>query len=71
GAGGEVSYRLCGREGHHHHLICRVCGRTVEVAGAGVEEWARRMGAAHGFTEIEHVVELTGTSRDCARRRAA
>ena len=27
---GETLYRRCSR-GHHHHLVCRDCGRTVEV----------------------------------------
>jgi energy-coupling factor transport system substrate-specific component len=31
-ADGEVRYRRCTTEDHHHHLVCRVCGRTVEVA---------------------------------------
>lgn len=29
---GEALYRLCS-SGHHHHLVCRSCGRTVEVEG--------------------------------------
>src|ERR1043165_7927730 len=33
---GETLYRRCGSTGHHHHLLCRVCGRTVEVAGTAV-----------------------------------
>ena len=27
---GEAVYRRCS-SGHHHHLVCRRCGRTVEV----------------------------------------
>src|SRR5881275_3040294 len=27
---GEALYRRCGSDGHHHHLVCRRCGRTVE-----------------------------------------
>ena len=29
---GEAIYRLCG-DAHHHHLVCRNCGRTVEIEG--------------------------------------
>ena len=36
---GEAVYRACST-GHHHHLVCRVCGRTVEVEGPTVEAWA-------------------------------
>ena len=33
---GEALYRRCSPQ-HHHHLVCRACGRTVEVAGPAVE----------------------------------
>lgn len=58
---GEVLYRLCGADArHHHHLVCRVCGRTVEVEGRGVERWAEEVAAKNGFSEVDHTVELIG-----------
>jgi Fe2+ or Zn2+ uptake regulation protein len=39
---GETAYRRCSR-GHHHHLVCRSCGRTVEVEGPAVAHWADKM----------------------------
>lgn len=68
---GESLYRACRSEGHHHHLICRRCGRTVEIEAADVEEWARRVAAQHGFTEAEHVVDIFGLCAECAPRREA
>jgi len=65
---GEAVYRRCARREHHHHLVCRSCGRTVEIDGPGVESWAAQVGAAHGFTDVQHTVELSGT---CATCRAA
>lgn len=62
---GESLYRRCARREHHHHLVCRSCGRTVEIDGPTVEAWASAMGAAHGFADIEHTVELWGTCADC------
>lgn len=62
---GEARYRLCST-GHHHHLVCRVCGRTEEIEGPEVERWARSVADRHGFTDIEHVVELFGTCRGCS-----
>ena len=38
---GESLYRACSSTAHHHHLICRVCGRTVEISADPVEAWAR------------------------------
>lgn len=63
---GEVLYRLCGRRAHHHHLVCRRCRTTVEVEGPPVEAWATSTGAAHGFSDVEHVIELFGTCAACA-----
>ncbi|WP_432491250.1 MULTISPECIES: Fur family transcriptional regulator [Kineococcus] len=64
---GEAVYRRCST-GHHHHLVCRSCGRTVEVEGPTVESWARRVGAEHGFTQVEHVVEVFGVCAPCSAR---
>ncbi|MEZ0072132.1 Fur family transcriptional regulator [Planotetraspora sp. GP83] len=63
---GESVYRACESDTHHHHLVCRRCGRTVEVAGPDVERWAEVVGAEHGFTEITHTVEVFGTCSSCA-----
>ena len=61
---GEARYRRCS-VGHHHHLVCRRCGRTVEVAGPAVERWAGRVAAEHGFRDISHTLEVFGTCADC------
>ena len=62
---GESLYRWCARREHHHHLVCRECGRTVEIDGPTVEAWAAMVGTDHGFSDIVHTVELWGTCQDC------
>jgi Fur family ferric uptake transcriptional regulator len=57
---GEVTYRSCESSSHHHHLVCRRCGRTVEVEGPAVEKWADAMAAKHGYTDVRHTVEIFG-----------
>ncbi|GAA5179405.1 Fur family transcriptional regulator [Rugosimonospora acidiphila] len=64
---GEQLYRRCGR-GHHHHLVCRLCGRAVEVEIPSVERWTRNQAAAHGFVDADHTIEIVGTCADCATR---
>lgn len=66
---GEAVYRRCSTD-HHHHLVCRHCGRTVEVADPPVESWAERIAADHGFSDVHHTVEIVGTCADCAAGRA-
>lgn len=63
---GETLYRRCSAPTHHHHLVCRTCGRTVEVSGPAVERWAEQIAAEHGFTEISHTLEVFGRCAECA-----
>jgi Fur family ferric uptake transcriptional regulator len=62
---GEARYRACPTEEHHHHLVCRTCGRSVEVAGPAVEAWATATATEHGFTDVTHTVEIFGTCAYC------
>ncbi|MGY1803843.1 Fur family transcriptional regulator [Blastococcus sp. SYSU D00922] len=68
GDDGEASYRRCST-GHHHHLVCRSCGRTVEVADPPVERWAARVAAEHGFADVQHQLEVFGTCAACVAER--
>jgi Fur family ferric uptake transcriptional regulator len=65
---GEAVYRRCST-GHHHHLVCRSCGRTVEVEGPAVERWAARTAEEHGFLDVSHTLEVFGTCSACAAGR--
>lgn len=63
---GENLYRACSSEGHHHHLICRKCGHTVEIGAEAVESWAASIAAEHGFTQPRHVVDVFGLCQRCS-----
>ncbi|HPX38764.1 MAG TPA: Fur family transcriptional regulator [Mycobacterium sp.] len=65
---GESVYRRCDAPHHHHHLVCRKCGSAVEVSGRDVESWAAEVAAAHGFSDVNHTIELFGTCGACAKR---
>jgi len=67
---GESVYRRCS-SGHHHHLVCRICGKAVEVEGPAVEKWADAIAADHGFVDVAHTVEIFGTCAECAAAAAA
>jgi Fur family ferric uptake transcriptional regulator len=62
---GEAIYRRCS-ETHHHHLVCRSCGATVEVEGPAVERWTTAMAADLGFTDVSHTLEIFGTCAACS-----
>lgn len=67
GGEGEAAYRRCSPV-HHHHLVCRVCARAVEVADPPLERWAARIAAEHGFADVQHELEVFGTCGSCAAR---
>ena len=64
---GESVYRRCSA-GHHHHLVCRDCGFTVEVEGAAVERWTKSVAGEHGFTDVSHTAEIFGLCSECAAK---
>ncbi len=64
---GEALFRRCSAV-HHHHLVCRECGLTVEVADREVEAWSAKTAAAHGFTDVTHTVEIFGVCAGCTAR---
>jgi Fur family ferric uptake transcriptional regulator len=67
---GEQLYRRCRRPTHHHHLVCRECGHTVEIAGPAIERWADKVAHEHGFTEVSHTLDILGRCPRCSRRAA-
>ena len=68
---GEAVYRRCASVEHHHHLVCRKCGHTVEIDGPAVETWAQKVAEQHGFSDLSHTAEIFGLCRDCTSGAAA
>ncbi|WP_346844525.1 transcriptional repressor [uncultured Rothia sp.] len=66
---GEAIYRKCAVDHHHHHLLCRNCGAAEELEVPNLEEWAQNVGAQFGFSDIAHVIEVTGLCSDCQKKR--
>ena len=65
---GETLYRHCLSDRHHHHLVCTSCGRSEEIEGGPVEQWAKDMAASHGYTLSGHDAEIFGTCATCQRK---
>lgn len=62
---GEQLYRSCNSDAHHHHLICRGCGCTIEIAADEIERWTSTIASRHGFADVTHVIDLFGTCESC------
>lgn len=67
---GEALYRLCSTTDHHHHLVCRSCGKTVEIEAPQDEAWAADVARRHGFSDVAHTLEIFGTCATCLAARA-
>ena len=63
---GELTYRRCGNDEHHHHLVCTGCGATVEVEAPAIERWVAEVASANGYVVASHTLEVSGTCRSCA-----
>jgi Fur family transcriptional regulator, ferric uptake regulator len=61
---GELCYRWCGDE-HHHHLTCSDCHRVVELVDCELEPWLERVSADHDFVTTGHRLEVAGLCGDC------
>ena len=66
---GERAFLIC-IDDHHHHLSCRFCGRVEVLQDCSFGDWAREVGAAHGFSDVEHRAELVGICADCSGSKA-
>ncbi|MCL5048670.1 MAG: transcriptional repressor [Firmicutes bacterium] len=66
---GETLYRKCSTVQHHHHLVCRGCKTTIEIEPPGFEEWAEKVARENHFSDISHVIEITGLCEKCLSHR--
>jgi Fur family transcriptional regulator, ferric uptake regulator len=64
-ADGTHHYRVCGPGGHHHHVICSVCRRVVEIDACLAPELLAAIERSTDFVLDGHSVELFGRCATC------
>lgn len=57
---GEHAYVACEPERHHHHVVCRMCGRSVEVQDSGLQSVVSEIARQSGYVIDTHRLELFG-----------
>jgi Fur family transcriptional regulator, ferric uptake regulator len=62
---GESTYMLCEPEHHHHHAICRNCGKVEDVDCTAIEQFSDSMRTLHGFELDDHTMEFFGRCKAC------
>ncbi len=50
---------------HHHHLVCRSCGRVEEIDLAGLDLRLSAIARKRGYASLGHTVEIAGICADC------
>jgi Fur family transcriptional regulator, ferric uptake regulator len=50
---------------HHHHLVCRDCGKVEAFRDPRLERAIDRAAGLSGYTVDEHEIVLTGACADC------
>ena len=64
--GDAAGYERVGPGGeHHHHLLCRVCGRLIPFHDEELERAIGSVGRESGFQVTSHEVTLQGTCAGC------
>ena len=50
---------------HHHHLVCRECGKVDTFDDAQLERAIRKVAGSHGYALGQHDVVLRGSCSAC------
>lgn len=63
-------YMMTRPSGHHHHLVCSVCGRTEDFTDCDLGALEQRLAEEKGFRLSGHLLELYGTCPECLKKGA-
>jgi Fur family ferric uptake transcriptional regulator len=61
---GTLHYRMSAR-GHHHHLVCRDCGRVEDFTRCDVSALVRELSRATDYEIEGHWLEVYGRCHAC------
>lgn len=60
---GHLGYQIAHNE--HHHLVCRSCGKELEVGHALLKTMYQKLETASGYKLIDRHVTFFGLCADC------
>jgi Fur family ferric uptake transcriptional regulator len=63
---GETTYVTCAPT-HHHHAICRSCGKVEDLDCEALERIAHELRSHHGFELADHAMEFYGRCAACKK----
>jgi Fur family transcriptional regulator, ferric uptake regulator len=66
----ESGYLVCDPDAHHHHVVCRRCGRSTDIDDRGVRALAKKISKRSGYRIDTHRLELYGLCPSCQKATA-
>lgn len=65
----HAHYEVIEKNRHHHHLICKICGRVEDIAGCVTKNLEKivLVNSKSFKNIISHSVELSGMCKQCVR----
>jgi Fur family ferric uptake transcriptional regulator len=64
---GTGLYEININDSHHHHIVCKTCGK-VERIDASFTESTERILHERGYEHVTHLVEFFGVCPDCQKK---
>ncbi|ACL69347.1 Fur family transcriptional regulator [Halothermothrix orenii] len=52
-------------ERHHHHLICKNCGKIIEFNDDVLEDFEKDLEKHYNFKIVDHQIKFYGICQDC------
>lgn len=66
---GESLYQAIRPHEHKHYMICKGCSAVVDLPDCPLRDLERQLGEKTGFTITDHMIQLYGYCRDCAKKK--
>lgn len=66
---GQTRYEHLHAGEHHDHLVCTRCGAIVEFENETIEKLQKEIAKEHGFTIMNHKLELYGVCAKCRNEK--
>jgi Fur family ferric uptake transcriptional regulator len=63
----NVKYKLCESDDHHHHIVCKKCGRVVELNFCDISDWSRKVTESTGYQVTDHQLSFFGFCEGCKK----
>jgi len=62
-------YELFVEDSHHHHLICKRCGKLIEFNDKDIDYFEKELEKKYDFAVTEHKLSFYGYCSECRKKK--